>query len=210
LKKNVLILGASAPIAKYSYEFLKNDPTVNVTLFLRNPDKVFDKERSIIGDAMNLEDLVHAMKGIDIVYSCLGPYNMVPLAKNVIEAMNQNKIKRVYWMATLGIYGEVDFNDEEAISELGDYRDPDTYLGDQRIAADLIENSNLDFTIIRPNWLTDQEIIEDIRIENRNGKSYIGEISRQTVGKYLATLINEPTTHMYDSIALTAKEKIHE
>jgi len=124
--------------------------------------------------------------------------------------MNQNKIKRVYWMATLGIYGEVDFNDEEAVAELGDYRDPDTYLGDQRIAADLIENSQLDFTIIRPNWLTDNETIEDIRIENRNGKSLIGEISRQTVGKYLATLINEPNTHMYDSIALTAKGKIHE
>jgi uncharacterized protein YbjT (DUF2867 family) len=36
----------------------------------------------------------------------------------------------------------------------------DSYLGTYRSAADVIENSTLDYTIIRPAWLTDKDEVD--------------------------------------------------
>ena len=69
--------------------------------------------------------------------------------------MDKAGIKRLVWISSLGIYNEVpgEFGAWNA-NILGDY------LVNYRKAVDVIEASDLDYTIIRPAWLTDKDEVE--------------------------------------------------
>ncbi|UOE37551.1 NAD(P)H-binding protein [Chryseobacterium oryzae] len=202
--KKVLILGASAPIAKFVSSFLDENKDIEQVLLMRNERKIYDKDRTIIGDATNAADLVSAMHGVDLVFSALGPFHMEKLAKTVVAAMEEANIKRLIWTASLGIYNESAFS-EAGVRELGKPEVPNTYLWDQKNGADVIEHSNLDYTIIRPNWLTNNDIVEDIALQHRNEKTESHFISRKSVGKFVADLIQNSDQYIKDSVAISAK-----
>lgn len=199
---HIAILGASSPIGHYTYEFLKNYPNLNITLFMRNPKKAYHPQITIYGDALNIDDLKHALKNVDLVISTLGPYQVDTMAKNLIFAMKENNIKRLIWTGSLGIYGMASGLEN---SNLGDPNDPSTYLGNQRVAADLLLESGLDVTILRPNWLTNDEIVEPLNITSTKEITPKGHVSRKTVAKFIADLAMHPNQYINESPALSAK-----
>ena len=199
--KNVVLLGAAAKVGKYTYEFLKDNHDLNLTLVMRNPDKVYDQERTIIGDALNLDNMIKATKDADVVISTLGPRPMAEMAENIIKAMDHNHVKRLIWTASLGIYGMA----ENIDADLGNPADATTYLGDQRQAADLLFDSDLEVTIVRPNWLTMADVVEDLQIDDRHTPTAKGQISRKSVGHFLANLAVDDQQFINESPAITAK-----
>jgi hypothetical protein len=66
--------------------------------------------------------------------------------------MEEARVKRLIFITTLGIYDEVP-------GKFGkrNNREIGAYLGPYREAADLIEASDLHYTIVRPAWLTDYD-----------------------------------------------------
>jgi uncharacterized protein YbjT (DUF2867 family) len=147
---HVLILGANGQLARNTTRVFLRDTDAKLTLYLRhasrlsNPDP--DRVTVIEGDVLDLPTLEAAMKGQDVVYANLsGP--MKQQAECIVEAMRATGIKRLIFVSSMGIYGEVP--GERYRSVLNSYRD----------SAGVIEASDLDFTILRPGWFTRDEAI---------------------------------------------------
>lgn len=68
----LLIIGATSLIATQAENMLLDDSDVEMTLFLRHPEKPDDKFKNlkvIVGDATNYDDVYAARDGQDIVYA---------------------------------------------------------------------------------------------------------------------------------------------
>ncbi|UDM32312.1 NAD(P)H-binding protein [Lentilactobacillus laojiaonis] len=201
--KKVLILGASGQIAQLVEHELADK--VDMTLFLRNKNKLTNPNgKVIVGDATNLEDLKSAMRGQDIIYSNLGPTYMAKMADAVVKAAIAENVQRIIWVATAGIYTEyLPGHQQKMEAEYGKVSDAHSYMGDERIGADIIDDSSLESTIIRPNILTDEDEIQTIVTTQKNDNLLGGPVSRKTVAHFISELILEPNQHINESISIS-------
>jgi uncharacterized protein YbjT (DUF2867 family) len=70
-----------------------------------------------------------------------------------------------------------------------------------RRAADAIEASGLDYTILRPAWLTDEDEV-DYETTSK-GETFKGtEVSRRSVADLIATTILNPTLHTHANLGV--------
>lgn len=200
----VIVLGAHGQVAQLTEKMLFADKDVETTLFLRNASRLSqdkDKAKIIEGDATNEHELEEAIKGQDIVYANLGGTDtIVKQAKAVVEAMNKDKVKRLIWISTLGIYDEV-------AGKFGDWNKQTlgNYITEYAKAAKIIEDSDLDYTIIRPSWMTNKDEV-DYQKSKKGEEITNTEVSRKSVASYVYELIKNPKEDIDESIGL---EKPH-
>ncbi len=69
------------------------------------------------------------------------------MAECIVEAMHATGLRRLIFVSSMGIYGEVPG---------GSYR---SVLDPYRDSAAVIEASDLDYTILRPGWFTHDEAV---------------------------------------------------
>jgi nucleoside-diphosphate-sugar epimerase len=141
-----------------------------LTLYLRNSHRLkninSNRVRIIEGDVLDIEKLKEAMIGQDVVYANLAG-NFEQMAKNIIEAMNATGVKRLIWISSVGIY-------DEAQEKFGSILDP------YRKSAEIIEASDLDYTILRPAWFTNKDEI-DYETTQKGEPSKGSVVSRKSV-----------------------------
>lgn len=90
------------------------------------------------------------MRGQDAVYANLAGA-MKQQAEHIVTAMHATGVKRLIFISSMGIYEEVP--GERYRGVLDPYRD----------SAAVIEESDLDCTILRPGWFTrDDEVVYQI------------------------------------------------
>ncbi|WP_281830137.1 MULTISPECIES: NAD(P)H-binding protein [Lactobacillus] len=196
----VVVLGAHGQVAQIAERFLFADKDVDTTLFLRNAERMADKKSQatiIEGSATDAAQLEKAMKGQDIVYANLGGQNDVDLeAEAVIEAMKNANVKRLIWISTLGIYDEVPGKFGEWNKKtLGDY------ITEYAKAVKRIEDSGLNYTIIRPTWMTNKDEV-DYEKSKKGEPITDTEVSRKSVAAYVYHLIKNPKEDVKESIGL--------
>jgi uncharacterized protein YbjT (DUF2867 family) len=188
--KRVLVLGAGGQIAHWVIEMLASNRDVKLTLYLRHARKLkasAPKNSQVVqGDVLDVEQLNHAMAGQDIVYANLSGNDIDAQVAQIVKAMNSADVKRLIFVASLGIYDEVP-------GEFGAWnrREIGAYLPPFRRAADVIEASGLDYTILRPAWLTDNEEV-DYETTGRNEPFKGTEVSRKSVAALIAKIIDSP------------------
>lgn len=196
---NVLVIGASGAIARHVVADLAGRHDVRTTLYLRNAARISDLDTTgmkiVEGDVTDTARLTEAMKGQDIVYANLTG-EMDILAQAVLDAMNAAGVKRLIFVTSLGIYDEVP-------GKFGDWnrREIGAYLPPFRRAADLIEATDLDYTILRPAWLTDSDEVE-YETTTRNEPFKGTEVSRKSVAAYILTLLEDPARDIGGNIGL--------
>lgn len=196
----VVVLGAHGQVAQIAERFMFADRDVKTSLFLRDAKRMADKanEATIFeGSATDAAQLEKAMKGQDIVYANLGGKDDIDLeAEATIEAMHNANVKRLIWISTLGIYDEVPGKFGEWNKEtLGDY------ITEYAKAAKRIEDSDLDYTIIRPTWMTDKNEV-DYEKSKKGEEIKDTEVSRKSVAAYIYHLIKNPKEDVRESIGL--------
>lgn len=196
--KNVLVIGASSRIAQWADQMLAEQDDINLTLFLRHPDNLstnLQKENIIVGDATDLSAVQSAVKGMDIVYASLAG-DVQTAAATIVKAMDSENIKRLIWTSSLGIYNEIP-------GEFGRWNQQimGDYYHRYRLAADIVENSDLDYTIIRPAWLTNDNEV-DYEITHRDDPFKGTEVSRKSIASFAVKIINDPTIAVRDSIGV--------
>lgn len=198
MKTKVLVLGANGAIAQHVIEFLSNQENIELTLFARNAGQLakFTSSANIIeGNVLNQNDLNSALQGQDIVYANLSGA-VDKMAKEIVSAMNINGIKRLIFVTSLGIYKEVagkfgEWNEMMIGSDLIPYRK----------AADIIEGSSLDYTIVRPSWLTNHN--ETNYETTQKGEPFRGtEVARKAVASYITSLIEQPDKDLKASVGV--------
>jgi uncharacterized protein YbjT (DUF2867 family) len=188
--KKVLVLGAGGQIARWVIEMLANNDNVVLTLFLRHTRKLkatAPKTSHVVqGDVLNKEQLNHAMAGQDVVYANLSGDDIDLQAKNIVEAMKAAKVERLVFVTSLGIYDEVP-------GKFGAWnrREIASYLPPFRRAADVIEASGVNYTILRPAWLTDKNEV-DYETTDRNEPFKGTEVSRKSVAELIVKVIDSP------------------
>lgn len=194
----VLILGAGGAIAQHVIDFLIPNKDISLTLFARNPDHVKEFASSsniILGDVLNQDDLTAAIQESDIVYANLAG-QVDKMASIIVSTMEAYAKKRLIFVTSLGIYDEVagkfgEWNNRIIGSELVRYSK----------AAQIIEKSGLDYTIVRPSWLTDKN--ETDYETTQKGEPFMGtEVSRKAVAAYIANIIEHPEKDIRASIGV--------
>ena len=194
----VVVLGAHGQVAQIAERFLYANQDVETTLFLCNAKRLEDAKsqaRIVEGSATDAAQLEKAMKGQDIVYANLGGKDDIDLeAEAVVEAMHNANVKRLIWISTLGIYDEVPGKFGEWNKEtLGDY------ITEYAKAAKRIEDSDLDYTIIRPTWMDNKNEV-DYEKSKKGEPITDTEVSRKSVAAYVYHLIKNPKEDVKQSI----------
>ena len=185
----LLVLGAGGQIARWVIGMLANKDDVKLTLFLRHAKKLKNAPKNsqvVQGDVLDKKLLGSAVAGQDIVYANLTGGDIDQQAKGIVESMDSAKVKRLVFVASLGIYDEVP-------GKFGEWnrREIGGYLPPFRRAADFIEASGLDYTILRPAWLTDKDEV-DYETTERNEPFKGTEVSRKSVADLIVKLIDSP------------------
>lgn len=198
MKKKVAIIGANGAIAEHVIEFLKDDVTIELTLFARKTKDLIDlypNAKIIKGDVLNRTDLENAIKGQEIVYANLSG-QVDKMAGEIVKSMENIGVKRLIFVSALGIYNEIpgkfgQWNDRMIGADLVRYRH----------AADVIESSSLDYTVIRPSWLTDKN---EIQYETtQKGEPFVGtEVARKAVAKYIVDVIENQERDVKASVGI--------
>lgn len=195
----VLILGANGAVSKAAINSFLENTSYTLRLFLRDanglPDYASDRIRVREGDATNFEDVNRAMKDVDIVLASLSG-KLDKEAQTIVDAMNANNVKRLIFVTSIGIYNEVPGNFglwvQDQISD---------YLVIYRKAADIIEQSDLDYTIFRPAWLTHTNEI-DYEITKKDESFKGTEVSRKSVAAIAVQIAKDPALYSRDNIGI--------
>ena len=194
-KMKILILGATGSLGSYVIEAL-NSPKVELVLFSRKAKRLDNYKNQanikiIEGDATNKADLIKALEGVDAVYAGLAG-SLEQMAKNLIEAMNEAKVKRLVWITSYGIYNEAGRGTMP----------PSSYVN----SAKIIEGSNLDYTLIRPQWFSSRnEINYEITHRNEPFKNPDAQISRKSIADLVRRCLLEDFG-IRDSLGINRKE----
>ncbi len=197
----VLILGAHGHIAQLATKALLTTTSHSLKLFLRQANRLTeinpDRETVIEGDATDQKALQTAMQGVDVVYANLAGKNIEAQAKAVVKAMDQVGVKRLIWISTLGIYDEVSGKFGQWNHQMLDGGYLETYAA----AAKVIEASDLDYTIVRPAWLSNQDVVSYETTEK--GEPFKGtEVSRKSIADFVVRLINDRSLEVRHSVGV--------
>jgi uncharacterized protein YbjT (DUF2867 family) len=187
--KKVIIVGATGSLAYYVTEALKALDNVEITLFARNRKGLSTDNaagcRVIEGDAMKYNDVQTAMVGQDIVYVNLAG-NLEAMTKNIVKAMQEAGVKRIIAISSIGIYA----------SPLKPVLIP------YRKLADIIEATDLDYTILRPDWFTNGNEIDYV-LTSKNEPETGTAISRKSIAAFVALLVQHPEQHVKENLGIS-------
>jgi uncharacterized protein YbjT (DUF2867 family) len=186
--KNVIIIGAGGSLAKYVVDELKKYKQIHLTLFLRNKRRLQDGDfadcKILEGNVLDYEVLKNAIAGQDIVYVNLAG-DLNAMARNIVKAMNETGVKRII-----------------AISSIGIYDDPlRPILIPYKSLADIIESSDLDYTILRPTWFTNANEV-DYEITHKGEPEKGSVISRRSIEAFISKIIQAPEKYVHESLGI--------
>jgi uncharacterized protein YbjT (DUF2867 family) len=191
----VLILGANGRIARVATKLFLERTDAQLTLYLRKANRLRltdanSRIRVVEGDVLDRHALKAAMEGQDIVYANLVG-QLEQQARAIVEAMDQAGIKRLIFISSMGIYDEVPGERHGSI------------LDPYRRSAEIIEASDLDYTLIRPAWLDDRD--EIAYATTRKGEPFANKdatVSRKSVADLVVTLATTPGLEIRGSLGV--------
>lgn len=167
---NIIVFGATGTVGS---EIVKQalGKGHHVTAFVRSPEKFPLSENQNLkiykGDVLNLEDVKKAMHNQEAVLCALGDGKIGKIrangTKNIIEAMSGLGVKRLICQSTIGAgdsYENLNFIWKYVMFGFLLKR----VLPDHNLQEQYIQQSNLDYTIVRPSALNNGTITNNYKI----------------------------------------------
>ena len=191
---HVLILGANGQLARNTTRVLLRDTDADLTLYLRRASRIENPDpsrvRIVDGDVTDKNALSAAMVGQDVVYANLSG-RLEEQARCIVDAMKVTGVRRLIFISSMGIYGEVPGEPYRSI------------LDPYRNAARVIEASDLDYTIIRPEWLNDDDVIDYATTQKGEPfKNPSATVSRKSVADLVTKLTTGPNLEIRKSLGV--------
>ncbi|MCI1554302.1 MAG: NAD(P)H-binding protein [Levilactobacillus sp.] len=196
----ILILGAHGQIAQLVRTRLLAETNATLTLYLRQATRLnaVDAQRETVveGDVNDYATLKAAMAGQDLVLADLGG-TFEPMAKNIVQAMEETGVKRLLYITGLGLYHELPAKFDAWLERSIGH----AVMEDTRRAAKIIEDSPLDYTIIRAGYMTNKDEIDYELTEK--GETFKGTtISRQSIADLIVKIAKNPALHSRSSLGI--------
>jgi uncharacterized protein YbjT (DUF2867 family) len=185
-RKNVLVAGANGTTGRIIINLLKKSETYQPIAMVRKQDQkdYFEKQgvSTVLADLE--EDLSHAVKNADKVIFAAGSKgkNIIGVdqegAKSLIDVAKDAGVEKFVMLSSMGA-------DNPAVSN-----DLEDYLRAKQNADDHLRSSGLNYSIVRPGHLTDEDGTGKIQLKEK--LKIEGSISRADVAKTLVeTLGND-------------------
>jgi uncharacterized protein YbjT (DUF2867 family) len=192
-KYRILILGANGQLARNTTRVLLERTDAVLTLYLRKAVRLKNPapERVTIieGDVLDEVALSAAMRENDVIYANLAG-DLARQARVIVAVMRENGRKRLIFISSMGIYGEVP--GERYASVLDPYRD----------SAAVIEASDLDYTILRPGWFT-RSPEGPCRITQRGEPFHGHDVALDSLSALIARIATKPGLYVRASIGVS-------
>ena len=124
------------------------------------------------------------MMGIDIVYANLAG-DLERMVKNIVKAMKDKGVKRIIFISSIGIY-------ETPLRSV---------LVPYRRAADVIEASGLEYTILRPTWFTSTDEV-DYELTKKGEPEKGSVISQKSLATFISKIIEQPAIYIHENLSI--------
>lgn len=186
----ILILGAAGQIGKLLTENLLTQTSHHLVLYARNANtrlSVTNPERITVfnGDFEDAGALYKAMEGVDLVYvNDLGNDNAT---RTIIGAMNSAGVNRIIGASTIGVYNEVPGAFGEWNNKMIGHL---PRMQTQKNSAQAIEESGLEYTLLRLTWLYNQKGNKDYTLTPKGESFKSTQITREAVAQVIMDIIN--------------------
>ncbi|MFH8136291.1 NAD(P)H-binding protein [Pantoea osteomyelitidis] len=199
--KHVIIIGANGRTSAEIIPRLLEIKDVKLRLFLRQAERLeklkSDRVELFEGDATRAEDLRQAIQGQDIVISTMGGLDLDTKTANIVKAMDEVKSHRLIVISAGGIWNELPepFNTWDK-AMVGSYRPVNLRT------AQVVEDSDLDYTVLRPVWLNDKPA-EKFTLTFK-GEKYKGrQTSRASVARFIADIVKDPARYSRQDVGIS-------
>lgn len=198
----ILILGAAGQISKMVTEKLLQETDAELVLFARNANRrIINSDPSRItivdGDFNDSAKLLEAMQGVAIVY--LNDMNSPDATQTIVDAAKKSGVAKIIGATILGIYDEV-------VGEFGKWNARmvgRTGTDRHKESAKIIEDSGIDYTLLRLTWLYNQEGNEKYTVSQK-GEPFIGaQVTREAVARLITDIIENPIVHSNKSLGVS-------
>lgn len=198
---NILIIGATGSVGSVTRQYFLDHTDDQLTLMARNTDRLgrlSDREQAIAGSVTDEATLQTALRGQDVVFAALSG-NLSGMAKSLVAAMDAAGVQRLLFIASMGIYNEI----PASLGASGNLRNNPMLQG-YRAAADVVEASDLNYTVIRPGWF-DNGGDTDYQV-TKKGEPFGGhDVSRQSIADLVVRLAHDETLGSRDSLGINRK-----
>ncbi|MEC5165647.1 uncharacterized protein YbjT (DUF2867 family) [Flavobacterium sp. PL11] len=188
-KQNVLVAGANGTTGRIIIELLKSSDLYNPIAMVRDQEQkdYFEKENVLVVLADLEQDLKDAVINVDKVIFAAGSQgeNVIGVdqegAKRLIDASKNAGIRKFVMLSAMGA-------DDPSVSDT-----LEDYLKAKQNADNYLKSSGLNYTIVRPGSLTDEEGTGKIQLEEKINNE--GSISRADVAQTLVDVLNDIAKH---------------
>ncbi|MBA1392362.1 NAD-dependent epimerase/dehydratase family protein [Lactobacillus sp. XV13L] len=196
----VLIIGATGSIGRVTRQYFLDHSDDQLTLMARHIDSLQNtinphRERLIAGDVTVAASLHEALLGQDVVFAALSG-DLPQMARSLVDQMTKAGIERLLFISSMGIYNEI----PASIGAAGNLKNSPV-LSSYRQAADIIADSSLNYTIIRPGWFDNGNDI-DYQVTHK-GEPFGGhDVSRRSIADLVLRLAHDPQLGSRDSLGI--------
>ena len=193
---NIAIIGATGNFGIPFTAKLLSNPNYQLTLISKSAGNIYEDSHRVVArsiDATNQKELKELLENQDIVYCAVSGEDQNVIARNLVEL----NVKRLIYMTVVGIYNELPKdNGDEYNLENEKEQIPN------RNAVDIIEESNLDYTILRSGYIIYEN--DDECIITKKGQEAKGYISTyKSIEKIALEIIENPKMYSRESISVT-------
>ena len=193
---NIAILGATGNFGIALTSKLLAVTDHHLTLISTSAGEKFEDNYRITAksvDATNIKTLKKALKDSDLVYCAIAGDYLPVMVDNIISC----NPKRMVFMTTVGVYNELE-NTPQLNVDNEPLQIPNQY------SVDLIENSDVDYTILRLGLL-DHGDEDDYVITKKGEIVKTHQTTVESVIKIVLEVIEDPKLYSRQSISITKK-----
>lgn len=194
MMKKILIIGATGSIGSEVTAHLLAETDAQLTLLARHVNQP-NQERVtwVQGDATNLAQLEKVMRNQDAVFVAVSG-QLAQVAKAVVTTMTKLQIHKLVFIASMGIYNEI----PASIGASGNLASG--MLQAYRQAADIVTESTLNYTVIRPGWFDQGS--HDYEVTGRNDPFGGHDVSRWAIADLVRRVLEDEQLYARTSVGI--------
>lgn len=198
---NVLLIGATTDIGEAVRETLLRETDDILTLYAAdagglNIDKV--RESKFAADVSDEDELARAMENQDVIFANDSGEDE-DFVYEIVKAMKRTNVLRLILVTSMGIYENM-----PAPEPLKDNLDYNEMKVPYNKMLSEVEDTNLDYTIIRPGWLREGEI--DYNIIKIGDVAENNGVTISSVADFVKRLVQNPTLYSRQSVGIVTPE----
>ncbi|OUZ06699.1 NAD(P)-dependent oxidoreductase [Bacillus pumilus] len=165
----IALFGAHGRVGQAFLRFVQVDDRYIVRSLIRtNREEMLAGMFQVTGNSRNRDDVLETIKGADIVVSCLstdGDDTLSVSMEHIVQAMKQSNTSRIITIGTAGIL-KARQQPELYRFETNESKRPTSRAAKEHAKAfELLQSTDLDWTIICPTYLPDGEVTRSYRYE---------------------------------------------